>query len=195
MTPEEKENVRTMIVEAAATMFGKYGYKKTTMDDIALASKKGKTAIYYYYKNKEDIFRAVIEKEARMLGEEILRAVSKEQKPVDKLKAYISARMHTLKNVATFYNAMKSELLDHLNFMNKTRMEYDKAELMLVSSILMEGVNQKQFSISDIESTATTIVALLKGMEIPLIIETAPSQLDDKLGKIINLLYNGILKR
>lgn len=195
MTTEEKDNVREMIIEAACSMFGKYGYKKTTMDDIALAARKGKTAIYYYYKNKDDIFRAVIEKEARILGEEIMKAVHKHTSPVEKLKAYMNARMQTLKNVATFYDAMKNELLDQLNFINKTREEYDKAEFAILSAILTEGHQKGYFHIKNVESVALTIVTALKGLEIPLFINTPSNHLEERISELVDVICYGIVKR
>jgi AcrR family transcriptional regulator len=165
------------------------------MDDIALAARKGKTAIYYYYKNKDDIFRAVIEKEALMLSSEILKAVSKHTQPVHKLKAYIITRMNALRNVASFYDAMKNELLDQLNFINKTRAEYDKAELEMVTAILTEGTQKGDFKVKHIGTVASTIVTSLKGLEIPFLIHTAPSELEEKVTDFIEIICYGIVKR
>jgi AcrR family transcriptional regulator len=195
MTPKEKDTIRETIVEAASSMFGKFGYKKTTMDDIALASRKGKTAIYYYFKNKDDIFRAVIEKEALLLSTEIMKAVSIHTNPVEKLKAYILTRMIALRNVATFYDAMKNELLDQLNFINKTREEYDRAELEMVTAILTEGTQKGNFKVKHIGTVASTIVTSLKGLEIPFLIHTAPEELEEKVSDFIEIICFGIIKR
>ena len=59
-----KEEVRTHIVGVARKIFTRYGFRKTTMEEIAAASRKGKSSIYYYFKSKEEIFRAVVEREA-----------------------------------------------------------------------------------------------------------------------------------
>jgi TetR/AcrR family fatty acid metabolism transcriptional regulator len=47
---------RTVIIEAAASVFAQKGYYGTTMDDIANASGYSPAAIYKYFKNKEDLF-------------------------------------------------------------------------------------------------------------------------------------------
>ncbi len=39
---EDKEQIREQIIKAAAVVFGRYGYKKTTMDEIGMAAGKGK---------------------------------------------------------------------------------------------------------------------------------------------------------
>jgi AcrR family transcriptional regulator len=62
-----KEEVRTHIVGVARKIFTRNGFRKTTMEEIAGVSQKGKSSIYYYFNSKEEIFRAVVEKEAREL--------------------------------------------------------------------------------------------------------------------------------
>ena len=54
---------KAMIVAAAANLFSRFGLEKTTMEDIAKASKKGKSSLYYYFKSKEQVFAEVIKKE------------------------------------------------------------------------------------------------------------------------------------
>ena len=56
-----KQEVRTHIVGVARRIFTRHGFRKTTMEEIARASKMGKSSIYYYFKSNEVIFRAVVE--------------------------------------------------------------------------------------------------------------------------------------
>jgi len=50
----KKDQNRENILKIAREIFSKYGYKKTTLDDIANAVRKGKSSLYYYFKSKED---------------------------------------------------------------------------------------------------------------------------------------------
>ena len=43
-----KSEVRAEIIHVARKIFTRYGFKKTTMEEIAAASRKGKSSIYYY---------------------------------------------------------------------------------------------------------------------------------------------------
>jgi AcrR family transcriptional regulator len=194
MELSENDVVRGQIVEAARGVFGKYGYKKTTLDEIGHAARKGKTALYYYFKNKEDVFRAVVEKEAEELGATIFQAIDKENDPVDKLKLYFIVRTNTLLKVSNFYDAMKNELLDHLPFINKTRFEYDKLELEMVKLLLKDGVRQGKFEIPDVDSTAITLVTLLKGLEIPFFVQEK-IDLENYINNLFQIICTGILKR
>ncbi|KHD85888.1 TetR/AcrR family transcriptional regulator [Heyndrickxia ginsengihumi] len=49
-----------LVVEAAKTSFSQYGYKATTMDQIAKMANVGKGTIYTFFKNKEELFDEII---------------------------------------------------------------------------------------------------------------------------------------
>jgi len=49
------------LVTSAAGLFVRYGFRKTSMDDIARAAKMSRQGLYLHFHNKEDAFRAVIE--------------------------------------------------------------------------------------------------------------------------------------
>ncbi len=70
-----KEEIRNHIVGVARKIFTRNGFKKTTMEEIAEVSQKGKSSIYYYFASKEEIFRAVVENEARELKERLDRLI------------------------------------------------------------------------------------------------------------------------
>ncbi|MEZ5753399.1 MAG: TetR/AcrR family transcriptional regulator [Paracoccaceae bacterium] len=47
------------ILDAAFQAFSTYGYRRTSMDDIARGAGMSRTALYLHYRNKEDIFRSL----------------------------------------------------------------------------------------------------------------------------------------
>lgn len=48
---------RERILEAATTLFSRYGFKRASMEDIAMEAGLSRAALYLQFKNKEDIFR------------------------------------------------------------------------------------------------------------------------------------------
>ena len=54
---------KAMLVDVARQLFAKKGVDATTMNDIAMASKKGRRTLYTYFKSKEQIYMAVVESE------------------------------------------------------------------------------------------------------------------------------------
>ena len=62
---------RQKLVEVARQLFAQNGFDATTMNDIAVTSKRGRRTLYTYFKNKEEIYDAVIEEELDRLSERI----------------------------------------------------------------------------------------------------------------------------
>ena len=54
---------KDLMIEVARQLFARFGFTNTTMNDIADASKKGRRTLYTYFKNKDEIYHAVIERE------------------------------------------------------------------------------------------------------------------------------------
>lgn len=191
----DKDEVKDTIINVARHIFSRFGFRKTTMDEIALATRKGKSSIYYYFNSKEDIFQAVVEKEAELLKDELTEAVSKVSDPREKLKAYILARMNAFKKLANFYDVMKNDYLSHLEFVNNIRNKYDQEEIMMFENILKEGVSNGEFNIEYTNLAAVAIVTAMKGLEIPLFVEGNEQDIEKRIDNLINILFYGLLKR
>lgn len=57
------------IVDAARTLFSRYGYRRTSMDDIARESAVAKATVYAHFKGKEDVFRTVMARTRQTIDE------------------------------------------------------------------------------------------------------------------------------
>ena len=53
------------IIEAARKLFGKYGFKKVTMDEIAREANVTKKTVYTYFSSKEELFKYFIDEELK----------------------------------------------------------------------------------------------------------------------------------
>jgi AcrR family transcriptional regulator len=191
----KKDEIRSKIINVASKIFTRYGFKKTTMDEIAIASRKGKSSIYYYFNSKEDIFRAVVEKEAEELKMDLRKEVSQIDDPIEQLSTYILFRMHKMKTLSNFYAALKSDYLNHLEFIEKIRKNYDQNEVKIVTEILQRGIKHNKFVIEDPGLSAVAIVTAMKGLEIPLFINKNHGNIEDRLDNLIKILFYGLVKR
>ncbi|KAB7704959.1 TetR family transcriptional regulator [Bacillus aerolatus] len=64
---------KQQIIEAATNSFSLFGYKATTMDQVARLANVGKGTIYTFFKNKEELFDEIIQSliaEMREVAEE-----------------------------------------------------------------------------------------------------------------------------
>ena len=191
-----KEEVRIRIVVVARRIFTRYGFRKATMEEIASTSQMGKSSIYYYFKSKEEIFRAVVEFEARMLKERLSRIIGKNNSPPERLKAYILFRLHHVRTLENFYAALNEEALSHMGFILEIRHNFEVEEQMLVGEILEDGMKQGVFQLSSSKIGAIAISTMMKGLELPLLLdETHKTDREELMEDLIRVLLYGILKR
>ena len=193
----KKSEIRSKILVAAQEVFTRYGFGKTTMDDIAREMGKGKSSIYYYFTSKEDIFRAVIDKELVLMKTRILDAVSSKKDSREKLKVYVIERMHGVQSFKNLYTVIRNEFTAQRDFVDQTRQQTDQDEISIVKDILDQGVEAGIFNLEDTYLTSIAIVTALKGMEIPLLITETGSEnlLEQRLDRLIDVLFYGIIKR
>src|SRR4030043_468976 len=135
-----KEEYRKRIIISAGQIFSRFGFKKTTMDEIARALKMGKSSIYYYFESKEEIFEAVVLHEADILRNELTKAIKSVESPTEKLRNYVFVRMKSFEKLSNYYNAIFDKNLDHFNFIENIRSRYDREELAILRLILYHGV-------------------------------------------------------
>ena len=191
-----KEEVRIYIVGVARRIFTRYGFRKATMEEIASTSQMGKSSIYYYFKSKEEIFRAVVEFEAQMLKERLSRIIGKNNSPPERLKAYILFRLHHVRTLENFYAALNEEALSHMGFILDIRRTFEIEEQQLVGEILEDGMKQGVFQLSSSKIGAIAISTMMKGLELPLLLDEAhKTDREELMEDLIRVLLYGILKR
>ena len=186
---------RENILKIAQEIFSKYGYKKTTLDDIANAVRKGKSSLYYYFKSKEDLFQAVIMKEVDQLARELDRVINRNTEPVDKLRDYMLTKINTFRNLANFYHALENDVTA-ISFINDVKLRYEQDEIRLINRILIEGVRKNEFEIYDFNLAAIGITMAIKGLEMPLSAGTYGNlNLERSVDVILKIICYGIMKR
>ena len=196
--PSSKENFKDHIITIAMNIFSKFGFKKTTVDDIAEALGKGKSSIYYYFKSKEEIYKEVIKKEADLLRSEIYeKVIEKDLNPKNKLREYVLIRMRFLQQLVNFNEALRNDYLKNFAFVERIRESYDKEEHEVVKGILQEGIDKDIFTLEETDFAAMAFVTAMKGLEVPLFIKNEYSleSLEERLDGMLQILFYGLVRR
>jgi AcrR family transcriptional regulator len=188
-----KEELRIKIVITAGQIFSRFGFKKTTMEEVAKALKMGKSSIYYYFSSKEEIFEAVVLQEANTLRNELTKAIKSVESPIRKMEKYVFVRMKAFEKLSNYYNAIFDKNLDHFEFIEKIREKYDREELAILRLILYDGARKKVFNVKNSEYTALAIQTTLKGLEVPLFWKKREVNIDQRLKAILDVLFYGIV--
>jgi AcrR family transcriptional regulator len=190
----DKEEFRKKIIISAARIFSRYGFRKTTMDEIAKSLKMGKSSVYYYFESKEEIFKAVVLYEANLLRNELTKAIKSVESPVDKMRNYVFVRMKTFEKLSNYYNAIFDKNLDHFAFIETIRAKYDREELAILRLIIYLGSRRKIFNVVNSEYTALAIQTTLKGLEVPLFWKKRELNIEERLNTILDVLFYGIVR-
>ena len=193
--PHQKNDMKEIIINTSRDIFARFGFKKTTVDEIANSLYKTKSFIYHYFKSKEDIFRSVVEKESHLLKTEISDAIKKESIPQEKLRVYFITRIRILRRLANYYSVLTEEYFEHYSFVENIRKKHDLDEINIIKKILQEGIERGYFEVKDIKITASAIFNALKGMEYSWATEESNPVIKKNIDDLLEVLFNGLNKR
>lgn len=190
------QGMRENIISVATQVFSRYGFKKTSMDDIARALRMGKSSIYYYFKGKEEIFQAVVDREADMLRLKVKEILESTIDATEKLRKYVKLRMDLVKQLSNYMEILKNDDLMNLELTERIRKKYDDEEITIIRQILEEGNNRGLFKVKDLNLSALAIVTAMKGLEVPLVASTmGVDSLNIVIDDMLDILFYGIVKR
>ncbi len=170
---------KAKLVDVARQLFAKTGVENTTMNDIALASKKGRRTLYTYFKSKEDIYMAVVESELDILLETMRRVAGKNSSPDEKILELIYTRLDVVKEVVYRNGTLRAYFFRDIWRVEKVRKRFDEKEVLLFKDVLREGAEKGVFRIDDIDMTAELLHYCVKGIEVPYIRGQIGPNLDD----------------
>jgi TetR/AcrR family transcriptional regulator, fatty acid metabolism regulator protein len=81
-TEARKDARRHRLMDAATRMFGQHGYHAATVPMIVAEAKSSVGSFYMYFRNKEDIFAAVLEGLGERIGEIVSESDARESDPL-----------------------------------------------------------------------------------------------------------------
>lgn len=173
---------RAKLVDVARQLFAKKGVKATTMNDIAVASKKGRRTLYTYFKSKDQIYMAVVESELKMLSDTMDKVAKKPTVPDEKILELITTHLDIIKMAVYRNGTLHADFFRDIWRVEAMRKYFDNNEIKLFREVLREGKEQGLFDIDNVEITADILHYCIKGIEVPYIRGQIGEDLDDETG-------------
>lgn len=163
--PEQKK--KDHILEAASHCFARYGFAKTTMDDIARMVGLNKASLYYYYKNKEAIFCEIILQEKENFLSSLKKKINTISVWHEKIQAYILEReRHFQKQVNLHKLSIKtSRQLAFQPFFRDLVKRFNIREAQMIREILDQAMATKQIRKINTLKTAGIILCVANGIK------------------------------
>ena len=160
---------RQKLVDVARQLLAKNGLENTTMNDIAVASGKGRRTLYTYFNSKEDVYYAVIEGELERLSDRMDEVASMKIKPQEKIIELIYTHLTTIKETVMRNGNLRAAFFRNIWMVEKVRKNFDEDEIELFRKVYAEGKADGEFDIDSVELVADITHYCIKGLEVPFI--------------------------
>ena len=160
---------RQKLLEVARELFAHKGLEATTMNDIAQASGRGRRTLYTYFRNKEEIYFAVIEEELERLSEKMDDVVTLDVDPMEKIFTLIYSHLSIIRDTVARNGTLRAEFFRNIWMVEKVRKAFDEEEHRILLKVLQEGVDKGQFHVDNVGLMADIIHYSVKGLEVPYI--------------------------
>lgn len=193
--PMTVSKTREMLVDVARQLFAHNGVDNTTMNDIAQASRKGRRTLYTYFKNKNEIYLAVVESELDRLYRMLVDVAEKDLPADEKLMTFIYSRLDAIKSLVFRNGTLKATFFRDIWRVEKVRKNFDLREVEIIKGILDDGVKEGIFQMPDTGITSLVLHYALKGLEVPYIRGVMGDDINQRIRRrenVVNLIYNGI---
>lgn len=165
----DKKNKTYQIIAAAQERFGLYGIEKTTMREIAGDLKLSKASLYYYFPDKETLYKAVVEKEQEEFISRISVLLDSIDEPGKLLLEYSNSRLSYFRTLLNLSRLRLETFSDMKPVFRETLVRFKEKEKEIVEKIFEKGIKKGIFSIDDTGNTASLFLDLLKGLRVSVV--------------------------
>lgn len=194
--PDVSDERKNQILEAATTVFARLGFHKARMDDIVQEAHLSKGALYWYFKSKDAVIEALLDRIFDIEFAE-LHALMQAEGPADeRLITYIRRSAADLERM-TWFVPIALEfygLLSRHNVVKQTVKQYLKRLQDGLSGIIQQGIDLGEFRDVDAQAAAITIAGMYEGLLLLWLVDPETVPLRQSVETSIRLLLDGIKK-
>jgi len=181
------------ILDTAKKMFGRYGLRKTSIDEVARIAHVAKGTIYNYFGSKDQVYLEVLRRETNEIMEKVSSSVAQEVSPKDKLSTFASAKFKYMRQAINILNLDREGIENLLPGAESIRSDFIEREVNLIHSILKEGMEKGIFSINDTFLAARGIAYSLRGFELNWLVQESQEQIEHYLDELMNIIFFGMV--
>jgi AcrR family transcriptional regulator len=150
---------RNSILDATDRLMARYGFRKTTMEDIAREAGVGRRTIYLHFKGKEDVGLSSIGRVVEGVHDELERILASPQSATCRLRSLLLRRvLGRVERIQDYYHSLDElfEVVRPAYLARRNR--YFELELQMLERLLVEGRNQGEFDFEDASATGRSML-------------------------------------
>ncbi|MGD9493353.1 MAG: TetR/AcrR family transcriptional regulator, partial [Bacteroidales bacterium] len=186
------KDVRNSIIESATVFFSKFGFQKTTMDEIAKNLHKAKGVLYYYFKSKEELYSEVLRKELDEVRSELTKIIDSDLSSLRKMESYFLMRFKLLNRATHYHETLRADFFEKYHFVQPVRDDFEKFDRNCLTQILNQGVKENMISINNIPAAVDLFIMVTKGLEVPLFLQKKYDEYENTIIELSTVIINGL---
>ena len=194
-----KEAVKDAILDATDRLLALYGYRKMTVEDIAVEAGIGKGTIYLHFNSKEEVVLSHIDRIVDRLKERLREIAASDTPAGDRIQQMLLTRVMFRFDSIQHYTQSLNDLLAALRpGLLRRRAQYFEAEAQIFAEVLADGVRSGELSFGDEHATAHALLQATNGL-LPYSLSTTElgerAEVEKRATDVANLLLRGVLSR
>jgi len=187
-----KYDIKELIINSATKYFSKFGFHKTTMDEIAKHIHKAKGVLYYYFKGKEELFNEVLKQELNAVKIELEKIVDADNDSLITLKEYTLTRLRLLHRAVNYHETLKADFFEKYLFVKDVREDFASFERDQLKIILEKGKKEGFLDFTNINSTINIFMMVINGIEIPLYLQEKYAEYESTIDELSSMIVNSL---
>lgn len=182
------------IVTVAAKLFSRFGFYKTSMDEVAKIARKAKGSLYYHFDSKEALFKEVVAREFETVKLELSKIFEDNSlSPTQIIKKYLSKRMELLANAHNYHETLKADLNEHFTFLDQIRTDFANWEKEKFKKIILLGTQQGLIDPNlNFDVAIEVFILILKSSEIQFFVQNRYQEFAPHFDELIEIIIKGI---
>lgn len=191
---------KNQILAAAKQVFGRFGYTKTTLDDVANAVGMKKASLYYYYDSKEELFKDVVKSETDELIAELEKNVFDKINVHDQLTTFIKTRLDYFQKLSNLHNLAVNVILEFKSISDLLYREFFDKQIQIVVKIISDGIQNGELKNVNAEISANIYLSAIESIAMKVMFkgkatnEINYKSIEDDSLFLTELIINGLKK-
>lgn len=163
--PDVSTERRTQIIQAALACFTRKGYVHTTMDDIVAESELSKGTLYWYFKSKDEVFKATIVSLTENVAAESMTIFQSAETATIKLRAGTQMMVDFCRDIARYFGLLvefwsQSERCGEEEFYAEIITPYQQ----MLTAVFETGIQAGEFRQVDADALAWMMISAFDGL-------------------------------
>jgi TetR/AcrR family transcriptional regulator len=112
-SPPATSAPRDQILDAAEALFARQGFDRTTIKQIGAGAGVNSALLYYYYTDKEQLYRATLDRLVRRIVPRAMERLNAPGTPAERVRSFLELQAEFMGDHPHFYPILLRELVDH----------------------------------------------------------------------------------